>query len=276
MTRDAYIARILASAETPDADAAIPLMPHRDLQLNFVGLQGEAALAQGAAFYRVVVEVLAGLGQPLYSGSRVLDFGVGWGRILRFFAHDVDDGGLFGFDVYPEVVAIAQSCNVPGNLRVIDPFPPIATIPPGSLDVVYAFSVFSHLNLSIAGDWMAEFARLLKPDGVVVVTTRARSFIELCAQLRERAGNAHESAIARAFAATSAVLAEYDGGTAVHEPMEGGQPLPSSFYGETAIPRAYVEREWARWFELIDWQADPFPGSYQSLAVLRSIPRSLG
>ena len=45
----------------------------------------ETALALAATFYDLVTQALATVGQPLRSESRVLDFGVGWGRIIRFF-----------------------------------------------------------------------------------------------------------------------------------------------------------------------------------------------
>ena len=276
LSREDYISRLLRTAELPDPDPRFPHMPDGAVQELFVGLQGRAALEQAAAFYQFIVTGLTSLHQPLNPDSHVLDFGVGWGRVIRFFSHDVRDEGLLGVDVDPQVISLAQACNVPGSLSVIGPFPPAGNVAPGSLDVIYAYSVFSHLNEAVANDWMIEFARLLKPRGVVVLTTRARSFIELCAQIRDRSKGSsepsHESALARAFIDTAGSLARYDEGFVVHEPITGGETRPASFYGETVIPEHFMTRTWSRWFELVAWANDPFPGSFQSAAVLRRVP----
>jgi len=43
-------------------------------------------------------------GRALTPETHVLDFGCGWGRIIRFFLKDIDPARLHGTDVFEEMV----------------------------------------------------------------------------------------------------------------------------------------------------------------------------
>src|SRR5437763_16995405 len=65
------------------------------------------------------------------------------------------------------------------------------SIPPtsfqaGNFDLICAYSVFSHLSESVHIRWIEEFSRILKPGGVLVVTTLGRAFVGLCQSFREK------------------------------------------------------------------------------------------
>src|SRR5262245_41067579 len=79
----------------------LPGFPPDELQRTFVGSAGEQAIREGFAFYRIVNDYAAQLNRPLRASSRVLDFGCGWGRILRLFLKDVKSKNLCGIDVDP-------------------------------------------------------------------------------------------------------------------------------------------------------------------------------
>ncbi len=59
-----------------------------------------------------------------------------------------------------------------------------------------------------------------------------------------------------AFPDTAGALERYDRGEFMYEPIGGGDVLDKSFFGETCIPRQYVERNWTRYFDLVDYIDD--------------------
>src|SRR5882762_1933449 len=61
----------------------MPGFPDESLQRQFIGSSGCHALREVFPFYRLIKQRAAQLGRPLKSLSRVLDFGIGWGRIIR-------------------------------------------------------------------------------------------------------------------------------------------------------------------------------------------------
>ena len=139
------------------------------------------------------------LGRPIDPERVVLDFGCGWGRMTRFFLKDVRPENLHGADVSPSLVALCRESIPSCPFWLIDPMPP-STFDRDTFDVIYAYSVFSHLSERAHLRWIGEFARILKPGGVLLVTTRGRDFIALCHSLRGRTGgDPYRELLASAF-----------------------------------------------------------------------------
>jgi SAM-dependent methyltransferase len=94
----------------------------------------------------------------------VLDFGCGCGRTSRHWQRPVH-----GTDIRPELVDWCQE-HLPGVYSVNEPEPP-TQYPDSSFDVVYAVSVFTHLTVDRQEQWLAEFARIIRPGGLLLLTT---------------------------------------------------------------------------------------------------------
>lgn len=258
LSDDAWLQTMIGSISQPIARGVkLPGFPPDDLQRQFVGSAGEHTLREAHNFYRIVKGYAQRCGHPLTRDSAVLDFGCGWGRMLRFFLKDVRPGNLSGMDVDPDVIALCQRLFAHGRFQVCTPRPP-APAPDKSFDVIYLYSVFSHLNEEVHLEWVREFARLLKPGGILLATTQARRFIEFCKALREKPvqESAWHESLARSFPDPDRSLRDYDQGQLVHVPTGGGDHRPASFYGETLIPRGYVEKHWTRYLEFVDFTDD--------------------
>ncbi|MBO9710407.1 MAG: class I SAM-dependent methyltransferase [Caulobacter sp.] len=100
----------------------------------------------------------------------VWDLGCGCGRIARWIAPNIEAaGGAFhGSDINPRLVAWCAA-NLPGRYLVNRLRPPIK-LATGSKDLVYAYSVLTHLREAATQAWLAEVARVLKPGGLALLT----------------------------------------------------------------------------------------------------------
>jgi SAM-dependent methyltransferase len=117
--------------------------------------------------------VLADNGFELERFRSLLDFGCGCGRVLRHW-RELTRTHVHGCDYNRRLVAWCRRSLPFAEFRVnhlAPPFPYGA----GSLDFVYAISVFTHLTEELQHAWMRELERVLAPGGVVVVTTKGRS-----------------------------------------------------------------------------------------------------
>jgi SAM-dependent methyltransferase len=255
---------IRSASDAADEAATLPQFPSSEFQVVSVGSAGEHALREAWRFWRDIQHYAEALGVNVDRSSTILDFGCGWGRILRFFLRDVAPANLWGVDVDPQMVETCRSTFSGSKLGECN----FETVPPNgpttfrnaTFDVVYAYSVFSHLAETTHLRWVGEIARVLKPGGLLVATTEPRMFIEWCAQLRDRTSWDsvwHEHLARFAFVETAAALAAYDRGKFLYAATGGGPARDASFYGEAVIPRQYVEWVWTRHLEFCDFVHDP-------------------
>lgn len=275
---------LLRSMRADEVDGVpMPAFPSSDLQVATHGTNGRGALQEAHRFTQLVERYCRQECRPIVASTRVLDFGCGWGRMLRLFLNRVDSHHLYGVDVRPDVVALARQLNPFAQFSVVEP---VQRLPfaDGWFDLVIAYSVFSHLNEATSRAWVAELARVLKPGGLAILTTQDSGFLDFVKSLttwkplwRIRFALARAmgrpgcenwlKGLVNAFADIDAAKQRIAAGQFVHASTGGGSELESSFYGETIIPRAYVEREW-REFDLIDFVAG-HGRSAQAVIVLR-------
>ncbi len=112
-----------------------------------------------------------------FAGKRVLDFGCGIGRMIRNGPELEPAGEYWGCDIDARSVAWLQE-NLAPPLHVFQSseWPP-CPLPDGHFDLIYSYSVFTHLTASWSA-WLLELHRLLKPEGYLIVTVGGPGLIE--------------------------------------------------------------------------------------------------
>lgn len=229
-----------------------PAFPPEELQRRFVGSAGEAALREAFAYVAHVKRA----GVRVARGTRLLDFGCGWGRFLRVWWKDVGAAGLFGCDIHAPAIALCRQLGVPGNLDRLYQWGRLPYAD-ASMDVVSAYSVFTHLSERAHRHWLAEIARVLRPGGVFALTLEPPRFLDYVAGLGEADDGAWQSSLRRFAGDVPAMKALVSRGGIAFLPTGTGEDFTPDAYGDAVVPRDYVEREWAGWFKLRDWLDDP-------------------
>jgi SAM-dependent methyltransferase len=135
----------------------------------------EVFLESGERHARLVRRLIEEQGVELEATAPVLDFGCGAGRVARHWnGVDLD---LRGCDVNPKMVEWCRR-NLPfGRFDVTGLAPPLPYAD-GSLGLVYAFSVFTHLPEELQLEWSAELRRVLRPGGYLLVSTLGRYYVD--------------------------------------------------------------------------------------------------
>jgi SAM-dependent methyltransferase len=118
--------------------------------------------------------VLAALPQPVPPDGVALDFGCGVGRLSQALARHV--GQVIAVDVSPPMIQRARELYS-GDHRidfVLNERPDLAFVADASVDLVYSSLVLQHLSRPLAAGYLAEFVRILAPDGIAIIQVATR------------------------------------------------------------------------------------------------------
>ncbi|MGV8839568.1 MAG: class I SAM-dependent methyltransferase [Bauldia sp.] len=174
----AWEAKIVGSIENPHQDGiAFPRFPPETLQERVHGHANASAVREAFAFHRLVRDFAARLQLDIGRDTTILDFGSGWGRIIRTFMAKTALRNLYGLEPNPLFVQVARALN-PYVAFVAGGYEPPTVFGERKFDVVVAWSVFTHLPTLLARQWLEEFARIVKPGGLVFVTAWGERFID--------------------------------------------------------------------------------------------------
>ena len=99
----------------------------------------------------------------------ILDFGCGVGRVLRHF-YPASHTNFYGTDINELLISWSQKNLKFANFQV-NPLAGKLNFEDEKFDLIYAFSVFTHLTESLQFHWLKELLRILKPNGYLLITT---------------------------------------------------------------------------------------------------------
>ncbi|MFZ4058510.1 MAG: class I SAM-dependent methyltransferase [Ferruginibacter sp.] len=106
----------------------------------------------------------------------LLDWGCGPGRVVGHLPALVADGSrIIGMDYNQHYI---QWCS--DNIKAVsfftNPLQPPISLDANSVDGCYGLSIITHLSEALHHSWVAEFYRILKPGGVLLITTHGAHF----------------------------------------------------------------------------------------------------
>ncbi len=144
-------------------------LPPRDL-LQFVQMTPwvDEYLRVGKLSHGAVCRVFEEHGLDTTREVRILDFGCGLGRTLRFFRDD--PRRLCGCDIDSRLVDWTRRAFPTMDIRLSSTAPPLPW-EASHFDGLFAISVFTHFDVDQQRAWAEEAYRLLAPGGLVAMTT---------------------------------------------------------------------------------------------------------
>jgi SAM-dependent methyltransferase len=192
---------------------------------------------------RAVRDATAKHGVQLGANHAILDFGSGCGRVTRYWRGA--QARVCGSDYNSSLVDWSKR-NLPfAEFRPNKLAPPLSYAD-SEFDVVYAFSVFTHLTEELQASWMAELARVLRPGGLLVFSTHGERYVHRLNESERRR-----------FAAGHLVVRD--------DVSAPGSNACSAYH-----PMAYVRDHLAGRLELVDFVPEGARGNpHQDLYVLR-------
>lgn len=159
---------------------------------------------------------------------RVLDFGCGCGRVIRYFYKLHSKSSFYGTDIDTESISWCQaSLSRIGTFITNEHWPPLP-FSNGSFDFIYSISVFTHLPEDMQFAWLEELRRITKTGGYVILTTHAAELLH--ASAKEGADHLRQAGFYYA--------------------MGGGTEGLPGFYQTAFHTEEYIRSRWSRFFEI--------------------------
>ena len=208
----------------------LPLPPAR-LRAQVGPAHADAAyfLRSGREHAQLIRDMLREGGTPVDELDALLDFGCGCGRVLRHWA-GLSGTRVCGCDIDGRMVGWCAEHLPFAEVAVTDLSPPLP-YSSDTFDLAYAFSVFTHLTEDLQRAWMAEFRRILKPNGYLLMSTLGEHYA-----LLDRL--------------TEAELASFrDGDVVVLYERSAGTSLCSAYH-----PQQYVRETLAAGFDYLSFR----------------------
>jgi len=213
-------------------------------------------ILDGSTFY-AKLDVLSRryLGQPLNDVGPILDWGVGCGKMVRYFPQNRRNY-ITGVDIDPVNIEWDTKHIAGINFAVIEKRPPTG-LPSSHFELVYGNSVFTHLREPDQFLWLEELRRIVKPNGLALVTIHGTYSFALLG-----------------WSEAYSVLTLLKQGMRVAESYNPDLgELGKDIYYDVAHSHQYIAEQWSKYFEVVDILEGYTMGEL-AMVVLRKKPDS--
>jgi hypothetical protein len=218
----------------PRLKRLLPSMPSDEVQRNWVGDCGLPLLYKGTSFVKSTLQYIR------YQDIRprnlkALDFGCGWGRLLRLFGKYFPTQNLEGVDPWDKSIELCRECKIRNPLAESDYLPHSLPVHSRQFHLIYAYSVFTHLSPRAFATCLGTLRRYIAPDGVLIITLRPVEY-----WLAANNPDAYRTHVLEGFSYVPHQFKVVDG---------------DSVYGDTSVNIAYLQ-------QFSDWEVQDVEVSY--------------
>jgi len=210
-------------------------VPPAELRYRVHGsLDKESFIQSGKNLAQSIRDLCIVAGHDIYSFENVLDFGCGCGRVLQNFQDAPRSCQFYGTDIDSELVNWCKK-YLPHIQRSTNGYQPPLPFENNTFDLIYAISVFTHLDEDFQHIWLRELQRIAKVGGIIILTVHGENVISKLAPSDQN--RIHSNGFMFATGATGILKLD---------------KLPD-FYQTAYHTKEYIYREWSAYFEVLHY-----------------------
>jgi len=169
----------MPDSQYPKLSRLLPSMASEEVQVNWTGNYGVALLKETAAFVRALSYNYVRVTGRHLDGATVLDFGCGYGRIARLLYYFTVEEKIFGVDPWDRSIELCRESGLSTkNFAVSDYLPVSLPVGEAKFDLVYAFSVFTHLSRRAMTKSLDTLRKYMANEGILAITIRPVEYWE--------------------------------------------------------------------------------------------------
>lgn len=163
----AYLKNLQSNSHYRSNHASVPLPP-KALLYETYRLNYERYISDGRGTACEILEWTNSYG--VKDGSAILEWGCGVARIVRHMPAFMPTSSICACDINARMLSWDQNNIANVEFSLIDYVPPTAYTA-SSFHLIYAISVFTHIEKELQFAWLKEIHRILKPGGIFLFTT---------------------------------------------------------------------------------------------------------
>ena len=234
--------KVAAEPEWAAADGTDWPMPSRELAFAVAGSSRMDVFVDGGRKAASTLEsAVSASGQSLADVQPVLDLGCGCGRVLRHLPRSLE---LHGVDADADAIEWCRQSYTGFRFQHVMPEKPLP-FTDGRFGLIYAFSVFTHIQIEAQRLLVQELHRLLRTGGLAIISVHGASYEDKLSA-PEREALAREGCVIR------------------------GSSLANSNYCNAFHRAEYVTGELFRCMELVEFRPQGALGNpHQDLLIFR-------
>lgn len=181
LTEFALVTNAMSPHDYPSLSKYVPTRTADDVQLLFTGATDTELLKQSIDFVRHFFSQVAMYQTSLIethdNTAKILDYGCGWGRLLRLVPFYFSPNNLFGVDPWDRALIECEKAgiNSPTQLSERD----ASDLAGMKFNAGYSFSVFTHLPESLAKSVLKNLSQCFPRDGIFVITVRPPEYWDI-------------------------------------------------------------------------------------------------
>jgi len=217
-------------SQYPNIKAFFPTMSSEQVQKNWTGAHGEELLVQSLAFVKTMIYSFGAITGKRIEEASVLDYGCGWGRLIRPLYKFIPFEKIYAIDPWDESIQECEKHHLKANIALSEWVP--RSLPyERKFDLIFAFSVFTHLSEKTTNVVLQTLRKYIHEDGLLVITIRPKEYWHVHNQgvLAPQMIKMHNE---RGFAFTPHN----------RDPIDGDVT-----YGDTSMSLSYFESHFSQW-----------------------------
>jgi len=213
----------------------LPEMPPDKDQLQWNGAYGIRLIQQSLAAVKTIKNKYEKITGNSLLNSNVLDFGCGWGRLIRLFYKYTPYNKIYGVDPWDKSLERCLTYNLKCNFAQTNWVTDNLHFNNTEFDLVYAFSVFTHLSLESTNAALSEIRKRISNNGILAITIRPEEYWRLHKEHHDKNIDLH------------GILSEFRTMGFAFVPHPEKVKQGSFNYGDTSISLDYINVNWKEW-----------------------------
>ncbi|MBZ0290954.1 MAG: class I SAM-dependent methyltransferase, partial [Anaerolineae bacterium] len=216
---------------------SLPQMASDEDQRQWTGGSGTGLLQQTVDFVKSVHLTMyeTGLNHDIEK-RKILDFGMGWGRIIRLMYWLFEPSNIFAVDPMQSSIDVCRENNVTAHIEKVNNI--VTELPfEDKFDLIYAFSVFTHIAEASSQAAQQTLRRHITDDGLFVITVRPVEYWQFVGSQGQLTSEEVEE------------LVQSHNTTGYSFKPHNNRPdeLGGGLYGDCTYSLEYIEEHWPEW-----------------------------